>query len=85
MDAEGPGAIVMRKRILSLALALVLVAGMAKAQCTSATVITYNTGNNLANGTMFDIVNVSASPITVRSFDQSWFVNYNTIISIYSK
>jgi hypothetical protein len=75
----------MNERTISLALALVLVAGLALAQCTSNTVITFNTGQNSANGTMVDVVNVSASPITVRSFDQSWFVGYNTTISIYTK
>ncbi len=55
--------------VLHGALAVVLLAGIVSAQCSS---VTYSGASNGQKGAMFDIVNISNAPITVLSFDQTF-------------
>ena len=70
------------KRITALLLVVAL-AGITSAQCS--TLATFLTGGNGQSGTMFDIVNTSAGPITVSSFDQSFFGAGTATMEIYTK
>jgi hypothetical protein len=71
------------KRIPVALLLLCALAGLASAQC--GTVATSLAGGNGQNGTMFNIVNISASPIVVTGFDQSWFTTGSSDMEIYTK
>jgi len=55
----------------------------AVAQCPSFQTLT--TAGNGQNGTMFDIVNLSAAPRTILSFDQCFFNGTSDNIEIYTK
>ena len=70
------------KRI-TVVLLIVAMAGISSAQCS--TLATFLTGGNGQSGTMFDIVNTSAAPITVSSFDQSFFGAGTATMEIYTK
>jgi hypothetical protein len=73
----------MLKQTLSL-LAAGLFAGAAIGQCSSVTTLT--TAGNGQNGTMFDIVNVSGSPLNITTFDQCFFnAGTSAFIEIYTK
>ena len=66
------------------AFAAAVMAVSASAQCFSVTTLT--TAGNGQNGTMFDIVNTSSSPITIGSFDQCFFsAGTSAVIEIYTK
>ena len=58
------------RSLLTLSLVVALVAGSAAAQCT---VLTHFGLNNGQKGAMFDVENISANPITVTGFDQTFF------------
>jgi len=69
---------------LHAALAVAALAVTASAQCASVTTLT--TGTNSQNGTMFDVVNTSAAPITINSFDQCFAgAATATFVEIYTK
>ena len=61
-----------------------LLAGSAFAQCFSVTTLTIS--GNGQSGTMFDVVNISATPINIGSFDQCFFnAGTSAFIEIYTK
>ena len=64
-------------------LLVTLTAGSAFGQCF--TVTSTSAGGNSNDGTMFDIVNITASGITIGSFDQSFGVPGTSNIFIYTK
>lgn len=71
------------KRIPVTFLFLVALAGLVSAQC--GIVATGLTGGNGQNGTMFNVVNISASPIIVTGFEQSFFAAGSSDMEIYTK
>jgi hypothetical protein len=61
-----------------------LFAASAIGQCFSVTTLT--TSGNGQNGTMFDVVNISATPINIGSFDQCFFnAGTSAFIEVYTK
>jgi hypothetical protein len=72
----------LRTTLLSLLLAA-LTAASAFAQCF--TVTSTSAGGNSNDGTMFDIVNISASAIAIGSFDQSFGVPGTSNMFVYTK
>ena len=73
----------MQRQSLSLVLASLL-ASSAFGQCFSVTTLT-SSGNG-QSGTMFDVVNISATPILIGSFDQCFFnAGTSATIEIYTK
>ena len=69
---------------LHAAFAAAALAVTASAQCSSVTTLT--TGTNSQNGTMFDVVNTSAAPITISSLDQCFAgAATATFVEIYTK
>jgi len=71
------------KRIPVALFLLVVMAGLASAQC--GTVATSLTSGNGQNGTMFNVVNISASTVVVTGFDQNWFTTGTSDMEIYTK
>lgn len=72
----------MLRTITSLLVAAAL-SGIVAAQCN--TVTASLAGGNGQNGTMFDIANVSATPITISAFEQVFGVTANVTVEIYTK
>ena len=69
--------------VLLFLLLATLTAGSALGQCFSVT--SSSAGGNSNDGTMFDVVNISANAITIGSFDQAFAVPGASNMSIYTK
>jgi hypothetical protein len=70
----------MLKQVIS-AQALVLLAGTAVGQCLT---VQYNGASNGQSGTTFEVRNISATPITIGSFDQCFFTAGTDNIEVYT-
>ena len=68
---------------ITVLLLVVALAGISSAQC--ATLNSILNGTDGQNGTMFNIVNISAAPITVSSFDQTFLAVGSGTMEIYTK
>lgn len=70
-------------RLATLVSSILLMGTVAVAQCTSLTTLT--TSGNGQSGTMFDIVNISATPILITGFHQGFFAGAADDIEIRTK